>query len=304
MKWRYRCHDSYKHLPASGEVPRKIVCPAILFGSSGGAQLTTSKLKCFPDKASFRSHFYNPGKYVQVSSRSPLGRAAPVRRSIAEDLGRKWLVNLNIPLNKCFLTTNLCIRVQKHIRLLKESIVPRKRLKTKSCPKELLWPFVGPNLTKLFDLLARIVDAVLSPNQENVWRNFGLWVFAKPLMSQGGNYGKTKNGVLVFAKCSLSGAHFIPIGVPNIILPFGYFYKIYSGLLVRSGDAEANGMCDRAYSPRSCIWVPNSRNYPLWVRTSCQCFGASYRPDQRKRAGKEYTESEPNEIKGSNNRGC
>ncbi|XP_034478725.1 probable methylcrotonoyl-CoA carboxylase beta chain, mitochondrial [Drosophila innubila] len=193
-------------------------------------------------------------------------------------------------------------------------------------PRE-LYGIVGPNLTKSFDVrevIARIVDGSRFTEFKKLYGETLVCGFAKL-------YGRTvgivgNNGVL-FSESALKGAHFIQLCAQRKI-PLVFLQNITGFMVGR--DAEANGiakngakmvtavacanvpkftviiggsygagnygMCGRAYSPRFLYMWPNSR-ISVMGGTQAANVLAQITEDQRKRAGKEFTEAEAQKIK-------
>ncbi|KAH8371564.1 hypothetical protein KR093_008035 [Drosophila rubida] len=193
-------------------------------------------------------------------------------------------------------------------------------------PRE-LYGIVGPNLTKSFDVrevIARIVDGSRFTEFKKLYGETLVCGFAKL-------YGRTvgivgNNGVL-FSESALKGAHFIQLCAQRKI-PLVFLQNITGFMVGR--DAEANGiakngakmvtavacanvpkftviiggsygagnygMCGRAYSPRFLYMWPNSR-ISVMGGTQAANVLAQITADQRKRAGKEFTEAEAQKIK-------
>ncbi|XP_064543982.1 probable methylcrotonoyl-CoA carboxylase beta chain, mitochondrial [Drosophila montana] len=190
-----------------------------------------------------------------------------------------------------------------------------------------LYGIVGPNLTKSFDVrdvIARIVDGSRFTEFKKLYGETLVCGFAKL-------YGRTvgivgNNGVL-FSESALKGAHFIQLCAQRKI-PLVFLQNITGFMVGR--DAEANGiakngakmvtavacanvpkftviiggsygagnygMCGRAYSPRFLYMWPNSR---ISVMGGVQAANvlAQITEDQRKRAGKDFSEAEAQKIK-------
>ncbi|ALC42180.1 CG3267, partial [Drosophila busckii] len=190
-----------------------------------------------------------------------------------------------------------------------------------------LYGIVGPNLTKSFDVrevIARIVDGSRFTEFKKLYGETLVCGFAKL-------YGRTvgivgNNGVL-FSESALKGAHFIQLCAQRKI-PLVFLQNITGFMVGR--DAEANGiakngakmvtavacanvpkftviiggsygagnygMCGRAYSPRFMYMWPNSR-ISVMGGTQAANVLAQITEDQRKRAGKEFSEAEAQKLK-------
>ncbi|EDW61670.1 probable methylcrotonoyl-CoA carboxylase beta chain, mitochondrial [Drosophila virilis] len=190
-----------------------------------------------------------------------------------------------------------------------------------------LYGIVGPNLTKSFDVrdvIARIVDGSRFTEFKKLYGETLVCGFAKL-------YGRTvgivgNNGVL-FSESALKGAHFIQLCAQRKI-PLVFLQNITGFMVGR--DAEANGiakngakmvtavacanvpkftviiggsygagnygMCGRAYSPRFLYMWPNSRISVMGGAQAANVL-AQITEDQRKRAGKDFSEAEAQKIK-------
>ncbi|KAH8340162.1 hypothetical protein KR067_011824 [Drosophila pandora] len=193
-------------------------------------------------------------------------------------------------------------------------------------PRE-LYGIVGPNLTKSFDVrevIARIVDGSRFTEFKKLYGETLVCGFAKLYGTSVGIVGN--NGVL-FSESALKGAHFIQLCAQRKI-PLVFLQNITGFMVGR--DAEANGiakngakmvtavacanvpkftviiggsygagnygMCGRAYSPRFLYMWPNSR-ISVMGGTQAANVLAQITQDQRKRAGKEFTEEEAQKLK-------
>ncbi|XP_034652398.1 probable methylcrotonoyl-CoA carboxylase beta chain, mitochondrial [Drosophila subobscura] len=190
-----------------------------------------------------------------------------------------------------------------------------------------LYGIVGPNLTKSFDVrevIARIVDGSRFTEFKKLYGETLVCGFAKLYGQTVGIVGN--NGVL-FSESALKGAHFIQLCSQRKI-PLVFLQNITGFMVGR--DAEAHGiakngakmvtavacanvpkftviiggsygagnygMCGRAYSPRFLYMWPNSR-ISVMGGTQAANVLAQITQDQRKRAGKEFTEEEAQKLK-------
>ncbi|KAH8285588.1 hypothetical protein KR054_011345 [Drosophila jambulina] len=193
-------------------------------------------------------------------------------------------------------------------------------------PRE-LYGIVGPNLTKSFDVrevIARIVDGSRFTEFKKLYGETLVCGFAK---LYGHTVGIVGNNGVLFSESALKGAHFIQLCAQRKI-PLVFLQNITGFMVGR--DAEANGiakngakmvtavacanvpkftviiggsygagnygMCGRAYSPRFLYMWPNSR---ISVMGGVQAANvlAQITQDQRKRAGKEFSEEEAQKLK-------
>ncbi|TDG50162.1 hypothetical protein AWZ03_003378 [Drosophila navojoa] len=190
-----------------------------------------------------------------------------------------------------------------------------------------LYGIVGPNLTKSFDVravIARIVDGSRFTEFKKLYGETLVCGFAK---LYGGTVGIVGNNGVLFSESALKGAHFIQLCAQRKI-PLIFLQNITGFMVGR--DAEANGiakngakmvtavacanvpkltviiggsygagnygMCGRAYSPRFLYMWPNSR-ISVMGGTQAANVLAQITADQRKRAGKEFSEEEAQKLK-------
>nr|XP_016940443.1 probable methylcrotonoyl-CoA carboxylase beta chain, mitochondrial [Drosophila suzukii] len=193
-------------------------------------------------------------------------------------------------------------------------------------PRE-LYGIVGPNLTKSFDVrevIARIVDGSRFTEFKKLYGETLVCGFAK---LYGHTVGIVGNNGVLFSESALKGAHFIQLCAQRKI-PLVFLQNITGFMVGR--DAEANGiakngakmvtavacanvpkftviiggsygagnygMCGRAYSPRFLYMWPNSR-ISVMGGTQAANVMAQITQDQRKRAGKEFSEEEAQKLK-------
>ncbi|XP_017125820.1 probable methylcrotonoyl-CoA carboxylase beta chain, mitochondrial [Drosophila elegans] len=193
-------------------------------------------------------------------------------------------------------------------------------------PRE-LYGIVGPNLTKSFDVrevIARIVDGSRFTEFKKLYGETLVCGFAK---LYGHTVGIVGNNGVLFSESALKGAHFIQLCAQRKI-PLVFLQNITGFMVGR--DAEANGiakngakmvtavacanvpkftviiggsygagnygMCGRAYSPRFLYMWPNSR-ISVMGGTQAANVMAQITQDQRKRAGKEFSEEEAQRLK-------
>uniref|UniRef100_A0A1A9V4S7 Probable methylcrotonoyl-CoA carboxylase beta chain, mitochondrial n=1 Tax=Glossina austeni TaxID=7395 RepID=A0A1A9V4S7_GLOAU len=193
-------------------------------------------------------------------------------------------------------------------------------------PKD-LYGIVGPNLTRSFDVrevIARLVDGSRFTEFKKLYGDTLVCGFAQLYGHRVGIVGN--NGVL-FSESALKGAHFIQLCCQRNI-PLIFLQNITGFMVGREAEAQgiakngakmvtavatANvpkftviiggsygagnyGMCGRAYSPRFLYMWPNSR---ISVMGGVQAANvlAQITADQRKRAGREFTEAEANKLK-------
>lgn len=192
---------------------------------------------------------------------------------------------------------------------------------------EELYGIVGPNLTKSFDVrevIARIVDGSRFTEFKKLYGETLVCGFAK---LYGHTVGIVGNNGVLFSESALKGAHFIQLCAQRKI-PLVFLQNITGFMVGR--DAEANGiakngakmvtavacanvpkftviiggsygagnygMCGRAYSPRFLYMWPNSR-ISVMGGTQAANVMAQITEDQRKRAGKEFSEEEAQKLK-------
>ncbi|XP_060656820.1 probable methylcrotonoyl-CoA carboxylase beta chain, mitochondrial [Drosophila nasuta] len=238
-------------------------------------------------------------------------------------LARQVVSNLNLPATNNY-NDQLLQSSQQNFRITTSSEAAVEE--PVYDPRE-LYGIVGPNLTKSFDVrevIARIVDGSRFTEFKKLYGETLVCGFAKL-------YGRTvgivgNNGVL-FSESALKGAHFIQLCAQRKI-PLVFLQNITGFMVGR--DAEANGiakngakmvtavacanvpkftviiggsygagnygMCGRAYSPRFLYMWPNSR-ISVMGGTQAANVLAQITEDQRKRAGKEFTEAEAQKIK-------
>lgn len=190
-----------------------------------------------------------------------------------------------------------------------------------------LYGIVGPNLTKSFDVrevIARIVDGSRFTEFKKLYGETLVCGFAK---LYGHTVGIVGNNGVLFSESALKGAHFIQLCAQRKI-PLVFLQNITGFMVGR--DAEANGiakngakmvtavacanvpkftviiggsygagnygMCGRAYSPRFLYMWPNSR-ISVMGGTQAANVMAQITEDQRKRAGKEFSEEEAQKLK-------
>ncbi|EDV59790.1 probable methylcrotonoyl-CoA carboxylase beta chain, mitochondrial [Drosophila erecta] len=190
-----------------------------------------------------------------------------------------------------------------------------------------LYGIVGPNLTKSFDVrdvIARIVDGSRFTEFKKLYGETLVCGFAK---LYGHTVGIVGNNGVLFSESALKGAHFIQLCAQRKI-PLVFLQNITGFMVGR--DAEAHGiakngakmvtavacanvpkftviiggsygagnygMCGRAYSPRFLYMWPNSR-ISVMGGTQAANVMAQITEDQRKRAGKEFSEEEAQKLK-------
>ncbi|KAI8128888.1 putative methylcrotonoyl-CoA carboxylase beta chain, mitochondrial [Lucilia cuprina] len=239
-------------------------------------------------------------------------------------LARQVVSNLNMPTTNAF-NDQFLYSSKKTIKAAENSYVQEVE-EPKYDPKE-LYGIVGPNLTKSFDVrevIARIVDGSRFTEFKKMYGESLVCGFAKLYGHKVGIVGN--NGVL-FSESALKGAHFIQLCAQRNI-PLVFLQNITGFMVGR--DAEANGiakngakmvtavacanvpkftviiggsygagnygMCGRAYSPRFLYMWPNSR-ISVMGGTQAANVLAQITADQRKRAGKEFTEAEANKLR-------
>ncbi|XP_023301838.2 probable methylcrotonoyl-CoA carboxylase beta chain, mitochondrial [Lucilia cuprina] len=239
-------------------------------------------------------------------------------------LARQVVSNLNMPTTNAF-NDQFLYSSKKTIKAAEDSYVQEVE-EPKYDPKE-LYGIVGPNLTKSFDVrevIARIVDGSRFTEFKKMYGESLVCGFAKLYGHKVGIVGN--NGVL-FSESALKGAHFIQLCAQRNI-PLVFLQNITGFMVGR--DAEANGiakngakmvtavacanvpkftviiggsygagnygMCGRAYSPRFLYMWPNSR-ISVMGGTQAANVLAQITADQRKRAGKEFTEAEANKLR-------
>ncbi|XP_068144650.1 probable methylcrotonoyl-CoA carboxylase beta chain, mitochondrial [Drosophila tropicalis] len=237
-------------------------------------------------------------------------------------LARQVVSNLNLPATNAY-NDQLIHSSQRNFKQATPSVEVEEPLYD---PRE-LYGIVGPNLTKSFDVrevIARIVDGSRFTEFKKLFGETLVCGFAKLYGQRVGIVGN--NGVL-FSESALKGAHFIQLCAQRKI-PLIFLQNITGFMVGR--DAEANGiakngakmvtavacanvpkltviiggsygagnygMCGRAYSPRFLYMWPNSR-ISVMGGTQAANVLAQITEDQRKRAGKEFTEAEAQKLK-------
>ncbi|XP_017150170.1 probable methylcrotonoyl-CoA carboxylase beta chain, mitochondrial [Drosophila miranda] len=239
-------------------------------------------------------------------------------------LARQIVSNLNLPATNSY-NDQLLHSSQANFKK-DNTYVPAAVEEPRYDPLE-LYGIVGPNLTKSFDVrevIARIVDGSRFTEFKKLFGETLVCGFAKLYGNRVGIVGN--NGVL-FSDSALKGAHFIQLCAQRKI-PLVFLQNITGFMVGR--DAEANGiakngakmvtavacanvpkftviiggsygagnygMCGRAYSPRFLYMWPNSR-ISVMGGTQAANVLAQITQDQRKRAGKEFTEEEAQKLK-------
>ncbi|EDW31406.1 GL11118 [Drosophila persimilis] len=239
-------------------------------------------------------------------------------------LARQIVSNLNLPATNSY-NDQLLHSSQANFKK-DNTYVPAAVEEPRYDPLE-LYGIVGPNLTKSFDVrevIARIVDGSRFTEFKKLFGETLVCGFAKLYGHRVGIVGN--NGVL-FSDSALKGAHFIQLCAQRKI-PLVFLQNITGFMVGR--DAEANGiakngakmvtavacanvpkftviiggsygagnygMCGRAYSPRFLYMWPNSR-ISVMGGTQAANVLAQITQDQRKRAGKEFTEEEAQKLK-------
>ncbi|EDW77036.1 uncharacterized protein Dwil_GK22140 [Drosophila willistoni] len=237
-------------------------------------------------------------------------------------LARQVVSNLNLPATNAY-NDQLIHSSQRNF---KQATPPVEVEEPLYDPRE-LYGIVGPNLTKSFDVrevIARIVDGSRFTEFKKLFGETLVCGFAQLYGQRVGIVGN--NGVL-FSESALKGAHFIQLCAQRKI-PLIFLQNITGFMVGR--DAEANGiakngakmvtavacanvpkftviiggsygagnygMCGRAYSPRFLYMWPNSR-ISVMGGTQAANVLAQITEDQRKRAGKEFTEAEAKKLK-------
>ncbi|XP_001360151.2 probable methylcrotonoyl-CoA carboxylase beta chain, mitochondrial [Drosophila pseudoobscura] len=239
-------------------------------------------------------------------------------------LARQIVSNLNLPATNSY-NDQLLQSSQANFKK-DNTYVPAAVEEPRYDPLE-LYGIVGPNLTKSFDVrevIARIVDGSRFTEFKKLFGETLVCGFAKLYGHRVGIVGN--NGVL-FSDSALKGAHFIQLCAQRKI-PLVFLQNITGFMVGR--DAEANGiakngakmvtavacanvpkftviiggsygagnygMCGRAYSPRFLYMWPNSR-ISVMGGTQAANVLAQITQDQRKRAGKEFTDEEAQKLK-------
>ncbi|KAH8304205.1 probable methylcrotonoyl-CoA carboxylase beta chain, mitochondrial [Drosophila kikkawai] len=237
-------------------------------------------------------------------------------------LARQIVSNLNLPSTNAY-NDQLVHSSQSNFR---DASPPLAVEEPRYDPRE-LYGIVGPNLTKSFDVrevIARIVDGSRFTEFKKLYGETLVCGFAK---LYGHTVGIVGNNGVLFSESALKGAHFIQLCAQRKI-PLVFLQNITGFMVGR--DAEANGiakngakmvtavacanvpkftviiggsygagnygMCGRAYSPRFLYMWPNSR---ISVMGGVQAANvlAQITQDQRKRAGKEFSEAEAQKLK-------
>lgn len=239
-------------------------------------------------------------------------------------LARQVVSNLNLPATNAF-NDQLLYSSKNTIKAASESAI--QEIEEPLYDSNELYGIVGPNLTKSFDVrevIARIVDGSRFTEFKKMYGETLVCGFAKLYGHTVGIIGN--NGVL-FSESALKGSHFIQLCAQRNI-PLVFLQNITGFMVGR--DAEANGiakngakmvtavacanvpkftviiggsygagnygMCGRAYSPRFMYMWPNSRISVMGGAQAANVL-AQITADQRKRAGKEFTEEEANKLK-------
>uniref|UniRef100_A0A1A9WNW0 Probable methylcrotonoyl-CoA carboxylase beta chain, mitochondrial n=1 Tax=Glossina brevipalpis TaxID=37001 RepID=A0A1A9WNW0_9MUSC len=239
-------------------------------------------------------------------------------------LARQVVSNLNLAATNAY-SNHLMYSSKETIKMVNNSDY-RQIEEPKYDPQE-LYGIVGPNLTKSFDVrevIARLVDGSRFTEFKKLYGDTLVCGFAQLYGHRVGIIGN--NGVL-FSESALKGAHFIQLCCQRNI-PLVFLQNITGFMVGREAEAQgiakngakmvtavatANvpkftviiggsygagnyGMCGRAYSPRFLYMWPNSR---ISVMGGVQAANvlAQITADQRKRAGKEFTEAEANKLK-------
>ncbi|XP_075165604.1 methylcrotonyl-CoA carboxylase subunit 2 [Haematobia irritans] len=239
-------------------------------------------------------------------------------------LARQVVSNLNTAATNAY-NENLLYSSKKTIKAA-SNIFEAEVEEPKYDPRE-LYGIVGPNLTKSFDVrevIARIVDGSRFTEFKKLYGETLVCGFAK---LYGHTVGIVGNNGVLFSESALKGAHFIQLCAQRNI-PLVFLQNITGFMVGR--DAEAHGiakngakmvtavacanvpkftviiggsygagnygMCGRAYSPRFLFMWPNSR-ISVMGGTQAANVLAQITADQRKRAGKEFTEAEANKLK-------
>ncbi|XP_017003912.2 probable methylcrotonoyl-CoA carboxylase beta chain, mitochondrial [Drosophila takahashii] len=237
-------------------------------------------------------------------------------------LARQIVSNLNLPATNSY-NDQLTHSSQANF----QRAVPAAAIEEPRYDPRELYGIVGPNLTKSFDVrevIARIVDGSRFTEFKKLYGETLVCGFAK---LYGHTVGIVGNNGVLFSESALKGAHFIQLCAQRKI-PLVFLQNITGFMVGR--DAEANGiakngakmvtavacanvpkftviiggsygagnygMCGRAYSPRFLYMWPNSR-ISVMGGTQAANVMAQITEDQRKRAGKEFSEEEAQKLK-------
>ncbi|XP_054739796.1 probable methylcrotonoyl-CoA carboxylase beta chain, mitochondrial [Anastrepha obliqua] len=239
-------------------------------------------------------------------------------------LARQVVRNLNFPSTNSY-NEQLLYSSQKASKSIKADNM--ELIEEPKYDQRDLYGIVGTTLTKSFDVrevIARIVDGSRFTEFKKLYGETLVCGFAK---LYGHTVGIVGNNGVLFSESALKGAHFIQLCAQRNI-PLIFLQNITGFMVGR--DAEANGiakngakmvtavacanvpkftviiggsygagnygMCGRAYSPRFLYMWPNSR---ISVMGGVQAANvlAQITADQRKRAGKSFTEEEANQLK-------
>ncbi|XP_016991629.1 probable methylcrotonoyl-CoA carboxylase beta chain, mitochondrial [Drosophila rhopaloa] len=237
-------------------------------------------------------------------------------------LARQIVSNLNLPATNSY-NDQLIHSSQANFQGAKQPAVIEE---PRYDPRE-LYGIVGPKLTKSFDVrevIARIVDGSRFTEFKKLYGETLVCGFAK---LYGNTVGIVGNNGVLFSESALKGAHFIQLCAQRKI-PLVFLQNITGFMVGR--DAEANGiakngakmvtavacanvpkftviiggsygagnygMCGRAYSPRFLYMWPNSRISVMGGAQAANVM-AQITQDQRKRAGKEFSEEDAQKLK-------
>ncbi|EDW46654.1 probable methylcrotonoyl-CoA carboxylase beta chain, mitochondrial isoform X1 [Drosophila sechellia] len=237
-------------------------------------------------------------------------------------LARQIVSNLNLPA-----TNSYNDQLMHSSQVNFQSATPPSAVEEPRYDAQELYGIVGPNLTKSFDVrevIARIVDGSRFTEFKKLYGETLVCGFAK---LYGHTVGIVGNNGVLFSESALKGAHFIQLCAQRKI-PLVFLQNITGFMVGR--DAEANGiakngakmvtavacanvpkftviiggsygagnygMCGRAYSPRFLYMWPNSR-ISVMGGTQAANVMAQITEDQRKRAGKEFSEEEAQKLK-------
>ncbi|XP_043655849.1 probable methylcrotonoyl-CoA carboxylase beta chain, mitochondrial [Drosophila teissieri] len=237
-------------------------------------------------------------------------------------LARQIVSNLNLPATNSY-NDHLMHSSQANF----QNATPPSAIEEPRYDARELYGIVGPNLTKSFDIrdvIARIVDGSRFTEFKKLYGETLVCGFAK---LYGHTVGIVGNNGVLFSESALKGAHFIQLCAQRKI-PLVFLQNITGFMVGR--DAEAHGiakngakmvtavacanvpkftviiggsygagnygMCGRAYSPRFLYMWPNSR-ISVMGGTQAANVMAQITEDQRKRAGKEFSEEEAQKLK-------
>ncbi|EDW89083.1 probable methylcrotonoyl-CoA carboxylase beta chain, mitochondrial [Drosophila yakuba] len=237
-------------------------------------------------------------------------------------LARQIVSNLNLPATNSY-NDHLMHSSQANF----QNATPSSAIEEPRYDARELYGIVGPNLTKSFDVrdvIARIVDGSRFTEFKKLYGETLVCGFAK---LYGHTVGIVGNNGVLFSESALKGAHFIQLCAQRKI-PLVFLQNITGFMVGR--DAEAHGiakngakmvtavacanvpkftviiggsygagnygMCGRAYSPRFLYMWPNSR-ISVMGGTQAANVMAQITEDQRKRAGKEFSEEEAQKLK-------